>query len=93
MTYIYIYIYIHIYIYIYSDGLLQSLSEADSLPMLRENWSTGILDYILPKTPGYFRKSKTKASCRHSWKTVAPVDFRRKPEPAPCTQVLSYMQG
>ena len=63
--------------------------------MVRGNWSTGFLDYILPKTPGGFRRCsetsvRTKqVSCWYSWKTVfsrlLPVDFRRKPEP-----VLKY---
>ena len=68
-------------------------------PGLRGNWSAEFLDYVLPRTPGGFRRlseisvGTKQPSCRYSRKTVfsrAPVDFRRKPEPVPRTQVLSY---
>ena len=64
-------------------------------PPVRGNWSTGFLDYILPQTPGGFRRflQQNRLPVGFRGKQFAPVDFRRKPEPVPRTQVLSYLGG
>ena len=70
--------------------------------ILRGNWSTGFLDYILPQNPGGFRifseiSVRTKQALPVGIRGVnrllsfAPADFRSKSEPVPRTQVLSYM--
>ena len=61
--------------------------------LVRGNWSTGFLDYILPRTPGGFRRLSEmsvitkQASCRYSWKNVfsrwLPYNFVENRSPYP----------
>ena len=81
--------YIYIYIYIVYTILYNIIS----YDTIRGNWSTGFLDYILPKTPGGFRRlpemsarAKQTSCRRYSLKTVLPF------APSPCSALGSTKQ-